>query len=152
MAEEKKREVPMVVPNRVQMAEHGRNIWLITAESSENPQDFLEPEFYAHVAKDFRPYDHVEIRTDDGLYWAEFLVLSADRTWAKVHLLREAKLHAVEQQPANTDFLISYKGNHRKWCVIRASDKSAVREGELDRPAANLWLETYLRTIGRKAA
>ncbi len=153
MAEEtQKRAVPMVVQNRVQAAEHGRNVWLVTAESSEHPEDFLEPEFYAHVAKDFRPMDHIEVRTDDGQYWAELLILSADRTWAKVHLLREVKLAAVEQASDDKSYAIRYRGNHLKWSVIRLSDNSPLREGELDKASAIAWLETYKRTVGRKAA
>lgn len=153
MAEEKKREVPPVVPTRIQPAEHGRNVWLIDAESSEHPEDFLKLEFYAHVAKNFRPFDHIEIRTDDGQYWCELLVLAADVTWAKVKLLREHRLEYVEQQAIGaTDFEVSYKGRVRLWCVIRKSDKSAVSEGHNDRGAANAWLDNYQRTVGRKAA
>lgn len=152
MAEEEKRAVPIVVQSRVQSAEHGRNIWLVTAESSEHPEDFLQAEFYGHVAKDFRPMDRIEIITDDGQYWAELIVLTCDRTWAKVHLLREVKLQAVEQSADDGAYLVRYRGNHLKWCVIRASDKSAIREGEADKASAIAWLETYKRTVGRKAA
>lgn len=153
MAEEKKREVAPVVPNRVQMAEHGRNVWLVTAESSEHPQDFLKPEFYAHVAKDMRPFDHVEVRTDDGLYWALLLVLTADKTWAKVEPLIEKRLQPVNhEQAVDTGYVVEFKGPNRKWSVIRKMDKSAVSEGHADRPSAEAWLGQHLRTIGRKAA
>lgn len=150
--EQKKRAVPNIPQGRMQMAEHGRNVWFITAESSEHPEDFLEPEFYSHVAKDLAPMDRIEICTDDGQYWAELLVLTSDRTWAKVQLLREVKLATVEQQADDGTYVVRYLGKHRKWCVIRASDKSALREGELDKASAIAWVETYKRTVGRKAA
>lgn len=152
MAEEKKRAVPMIPQGRMQLAEHGRNVWFIIAESSEHPQDFLEPEFYAHVAKDLAPMDRIEITTDDGQYWAELLVHTCDRTWAKVHLLREVKMEAVEQPSDDGSYEVRYLGKHRKWCVIRASDKSTLREGEPDKATAVAWLENYKRTVGRKAA
>lgn len=151
MADEK-RAIPMLSPNRMQMAEFGRNIHLVTAESSEHPDDFLQPEFWAHVAKNFAPFDHIELRTDDGQYWAEFLVLSCDQQWAKVELLREVKLPEVAEAVADERFAVKWKGPHLKWCVIRASDSSIVHEGDPDKATAQGWMESYVRTIGRKAA
>lgn len=148
----KKREVPMLSPNRMQAAEFGRNIHLVTAESSENPNDFLQPEYWAHVAKNFRAFDHIELRTDDGEYWAEYLIISCDAQWAKVEMLREVKLQPVAEGVADDRFFTKYRGPHLKWCVIRKQDGSVLREGEFDRASAQAWLESYVRTIGKKAA
>lgn len=148
-AAKKEREVPSVVPNRVQMAEHGRNIHLVTAESGEFPKDFLQPEFYAHVAKDMRPMDHVEIRTDDGTYWAELLVTEAASNWAKVHMLREAQLQSPGEQPSDKRFRVEWKGPHLKHCVIRAKDSSVIHSGDAQRKDSILWLEDYTRNIGK---
>ena len=148
-AKKQEREAPMVPPNRCQMAEHGRNIFLITAETGEFPGDFLQPEFYAHVAKDMRPMDHVEIRTDDGTYWAELLVTEAAANWAKVHLLREAKLQPAGDQPTDKRFRIEWKGPHLKHCVIRAKDSSVIHSGDALRKDSMTWLEDYTRNIGK---
>lgn len=145
----KKREVPMVVPNRVQLAEHGRNIWLVTAETGEFPEDFVNPDFYAHVAKDMRPMDHVEVRTDDGTFWGEYLVLEAATNWAKVHELRTAKLQSPGEQPADKRFRIEWKGPHLKFCVIRTKDSSVIHSGDVQRKDAMTWLEDYARNIGK---
>lgn len=147
--EEKPRATPMVSPNRVQAADHGRNVWLVTSETGDHPEDFLEASYWANVSKDFRPFDHVEVRTDDGTYWAEFLVLASDRTWAKLHLLREARLALVDEVETSPEFKVLWKGPHKKFCVIRISDSSAVHEGEQEKGQAVLWLEGYLRTIGK---
>jgi hypothetical protein len=151
-AEAKTRTVPMIAPNRVQTGDHARTVWVINAESGENPGDFLQPEYWANVAQNMRPMDHVEVRSDDGTYWGEFLVTSADRNWAKLHLLREIKLQSVGEQPVDERYKVEWKGAHLRWCVIRSSDKSAVHEGAQERGVALRWLEEYLRTIGRKAA
>lgn len=152
MSEAKKREVQPVAPNRHALGEHARLVHVLTVESSEHPEDFQTPEFYAHVARNMRPFDHIELRTDDGTYWAELLVVTADLNWAKVHLLREERLQTEEQHPINSDFAVEWKGPHRKWCVIRKTDKSAISENHLDRGAADAWLTQHSRTVGRKAA
>lgn len=152
MAEEKKRQVPMVAPTRWQLAEHGMRRHVITAESSEHPEDFLQPEFYAHVAKNFTQFDEIVIRTDDGMYWGEFLVLGCDLQWAKVEKLREVNLQPVNERPMDDRFIVKWKGPHLKWCAIRTQDSSIIHEGEQNRAAAMGWLEGYIRTIGKKAA
>lgn len=152
MADAAKKQEGVLVPNRMQAAEHGRNIWLATAESAEHPEDFLRPTFWAHVAKNLQPFDHIELRTDDGTYWAEFLVTSCEKTWAKVQLLREAKISVSVEAPIDPEYKAEWKGPHRKWCVLRIKDGSLVHEGLADRGAANQWLESYVRTVGKKAA
>jgi hypothetical protein len=146
----KEREIGMAVPNRIALGEHARNVHVYTAESSEHPEDFTRPEYWGLVSTKFQPFDHIELRTDDGIYWAEFLVVACDRTWAKVHKLREVKLQTQEDKPADPRFKEEWKGPHRKWCVIRQSDKSIIHDGEADRAAARRWLDEYLRTIGRQ--
>lgn len=147
-----KRQVAPVVPNRVQMAEHGRNIWLITAEGGEYQEDFLQPEYYANVAVNMRPMDHVEIRCDDGSFWGEYLVIAADRQWAQVMELRSHRLVQALQQPTDKRFRVEYKGPHLKHSVIRLQDSAVLHEGEQTASGANRWLEDYIRTIGKKAA
>lgn len=151
-AEEKPRQPGMAIPNRVQMAENGRNTFLFTAESGAQKEDFLRPEFWGLVSKSFRPYDHVEIRIDDATFWGEYLVLASDRTWAKLHPLREIALPSATVDDIDPDYKIEWKGPHLKYCVIRVSDASVVHEGEQERGGAGQWLEGYIRTIGKKAA
>ena len=150
-AEEKSRDPGMAVPNRVQMAEHGRNIHLYTAPSGAIPDDMLAPEYWGLVAKNFAPYDHVEVRCDDGTFWGEYLVLASDRTWAKLHPLRVVDLPNAKVEEVDPRFKIEWKGPHLKFCVIRLDDSSTVHEGEQERSAAALWLQNYLRTIGSQA-
>jgi hypothetical protein len=144
-----KREVSPAVPNRLQLAEHALQFHVYTAESGDYPEDFLKPEYWSLVATKFQPYDHIEVRADDGTYWAEFLVVSCDRTWARVHKLRDARLQVANEQPVDPDYKVEWKGPHKKWCVIRQGDKSIVHDGEAEKSFAVRWLEEYVRTIGK---
>ena len=144
------REVSPAVPNRTQLAEHAFQHHVYTAESGDYPEDFLKPEYWALVAAKMQPFDHIEVRTDDGTYWAELLVVACDRTWAKVHKLRDARLQPVGEVAVDPQFKVEWKGPHHKFCVIRVSDGSMVHSGETDKIAASRWLDGYIRTIGRK--
>lgn len=150
--EKKEHQVQAVVPNRRQLAEHGRQTHLVTVDNADFPKDFLDPAFWALVAKEMQLGDHVEIRDDGMTYWGEFLVLAADKTWAKLHLLRETKLVPMEERSISPEFLVQFKGPHKKWSVIRKADSTIVHDGEPDRGAANRWLEQYARTIGAPIA
>lgn len=143
------RATPILSPNRILPGESGRNVWLATAESAKHPEDFLKPEFWAHKAKDFAPFDRIEVVVDDGTYWCELLVTSCDRTWAKTHLLREVKLDGEQGKELDAEYEVRFLGRHKKHCVIRLSDKSTVHEGEQEKSAAVRWLDEYLITIGR---
>ena len=149
---EQPRQVGMIVPTRVQFAEHGRNIHLVTAPAGTQPGDFLHPEYWGMVAKNFQPYDQVEVRTDDRTFWGLFLVLASDRTWAKLHPIHQVELPSAEEPAAHAEFEIEWKGPHLKYCVIRKSDRSIVHEGEQERTGAGRWLDGYVRTIGRPSA
>lgn len=145
---ERKSKFAPLPPVRRKLAEHGRQTHLITVESAEYPEDFLKPEFWALVAKDMQLGDHVEIRDDSMSFWGEYIVLGCDATWAQLHQLRQAQLVPAEQRLISPDFLVAFKGPHRKWCIVRISDGAIVHEGEQHRGAANLWLEGYAKTIG----
>lgn len=149
--DQKKREPGMAVPNRVQMAEHGRNIHLYTAPAGAAPEDMLAPAYWGLVSKNFAPYDHVEVRTDDGRFWAEYIVIASDRTWAKLHPLRVVELPNAQLEEVDPGYKIEWKGPHLKFCVLRVSDGSSVHEGEQERSGAVSWLQQYLRTIGTSA-
>jgi hypothetical protein len=149
VAAPKKREAGMIVPNRVQMAEHGRNHFVATAPSGAQPEDFLKAEYWGMVSKTMKPYDLVEVRTDEGTFWGLYIILASDRTWARLHPLLEVRLPSAEAQEISKDYKIEWKGPHMKYCVIRLSDSSAVHEGEQERRGAEEWLSGYLRTIGK---
>lgn len=144
------RKIPQLVPTRMRVAEAVRQVHCVTVESADFPSDFVEPEFWSLVSKDMRPGDLVEVRDDSMTYFGLFYVMAADQTWAKVEPLFEKKLVPVSERQISPDYKVEYKGPHRKWCVLRISDKSAVHEGEPDRGAANVWLDGYVRTIGAR--
>lgn len=153
-AAEKAKERPLIqiMPARCKLAEQVRSTHVITVEDASHPEDFLKPEFYGLVARDFVVGAHVEIIDDQMTFFGEYLVQACDSTWAKVYPLREIKLVAAKEMSIHSDFSIEYKGPHKKFCVIRLTDKAIVHEGAQDRASANTWLLGYARTTGLRIA
>ena len=102
--------------------------WVVTAQAGTTKEDIQKPEFWTQVAIKLKPYNRVDVQSDDGAFFAEYLVLSCDKTYANVKLLNWTDLHAVVEQPLE-DFYPKWRGPHLKWSVIRSSDKEAIKEG-----------------------
>ena len=153
--------VLQMAADRFKLAEHERNVHSITIEEGVTRAQLINPAFLAHVAAKLRPYDQIEVRCDDGTLFAKLLVLQAERTWARVHVLewhnlttRDVSLSqaedSAEPNPAKAlspedDYLVQWKGPHKKWCVIRKADGAYMREAEPDKAAATTWLSDWLR-------
>ena len=147
--------------DRFKLAEHERNIHSITIEEGVTRAQLINPAFLAHVAAKLRPYDQIEVRCDDGTLFAKLLVLQAERTWARVHVLewhnlttRDVSLSqgedkesaaAAQKLSPEDDYLVQWKGPHKKWCVIRKVDGAYMREQEADKSAATTWLADWLK-------
>ena len=160
MAENSQATPRSVMPGRVKLAESARNYWVVTVEQGTTREEILKPEFWALVGKTFRPYDRIELRADDGTFFAEYLVLSADRAWAKVEELRWVALGTKDvslTQAAGADLRARYKvewrGPHLKHCVERkdGANVERLKEGFSDKAEATVWLESHLKTIGASA-
>lgn len=150
-----------VMPGRVKHAEMARNYWVVTVEQGTTKEEINRPEFWALVGKQFKPYDRIEVRSDDGTFFAEYLVLSADRAWAKVHELSFVNLGTqdVSLTEANTiayraKFKVEWRGPHLKHCVERTDGTKVERlkEGIQEKAEANRWLDGHLKTVGVPAA
>lgn len=133
MSEENKQEenrLVQLVPGRFKLAEYERSDWIVNAPEGATLDDVKKPEFWAFVAPQMRPFDHVEVRADDGTWVAQFIVTAADRTWAKIAEIYTVKLASAADEMKNSSaFDVDYKGPHKKWCIIRRSDSAMVREG-----------------------
>lgn len=145
-----------VMPGRVKTAEAARNTWVVTVEQGVTREDIKRPEFWSLVSKTFRAYDRIEVRSDDGSFFAEYLVLTADRAWAKVHELRyetlgtqDVSLTAAHLADLRQRYAVKWNGPHLKHCVERTVDGKVERlkEGCQDKAEAQTWLDDHLKTV-----
>lgn len=133
-------------PERHKLAEQVRNQWVVNAEEGTTIQDVMEPGYWAHVARELKPYDHVEVRLETGEWVAQMLVISQGLNWAKVHMLQHYVLNSSQDvPPASQKHEVKWRGPQHKWCVVRLSDKQVLDTGRDSQAEAAAWMQNYER-------
>lgn len=135
-------------PRRFVHNEHVNTDWTITVEPGVSLSDIANPAFLANVAGKLQPYDQIRVRIDTGEWYALLLVVDCSRTYAKTVVLYQKDLvKAEDSTDVDDNYIMKNLGPHRKWCVIRKSDKAAIKEECVTRQDAALWLQQYLLTM-----
>jgi len=137
--------------NRMKSGDFVRTLWVVTAEQGTTKEDIMNPSYWSHVAAQFRPYDRIEVRVDDGVYFAELLILACDRTWAKVkelsfHSLTNSDVSMTQAEEEMAEFEVLWKGPVNKFSVIRKSDSTVIKN-KMEKDEANKFLAGYKKTI-----
>jgi hypothetical protein len=132
--------------SRFQEAEFQTTTWVATVEQGTTMDQIQNPAFWSHISTSLRPYDKIQIRWDDGVAYAEFLVLSCDRSYAKVKELFHVELTTADVAMSENDasHKIDWKGPHRKFAIIRKADGAIIKEGFDNKKQAQVELESYL--------
>jgi hypothetical protein len=127
-------------PTRMQEAEFARAVHVVTADAEHLPQDLERQDYWAHVAQNLRPWTRLEVRADDGTWYAECLVLEAGRNWANVKVLQPSTTSrpptspqtqaAIAEEYARLPYEVSFRGEHELWGVIRKSDNAVMHDKE----------------------
>lgn len=145
-------KIPDLLPQRIQLAEHQRNIYQCVVEPSVTRAHLLNDKFWQHVSLKFQPYTRIEVITDDGRFFCELLVISAGRNWAAVKELRYIELGGVDikKEAAKRDeFEVKWCGPAVKWAVIRRSDNARIKDQLDTREQADGFLNSYVKTISK---
>jgi hypothetical protein len=133
---------------RLKPAEFTRVEFVLITHATNEPQDILKAEFWAHVADKLKPRARIEVWADNGTWWAELLVLEVGRGYARVHQLRFEELEAIDSKSRTFEqggYRIMHRGEHAKWSVVRLSDKEVVSEGHSSQGQAVDWLDNRLK-------
>ena len=131
-----------ILQSQLKQAEFVRTAYAATPEHGASVDDILVPEFWAHVAKQFKPGDRIEVKPDGADWLAELYVLKTD-----VHGLHVALLNKYDLVPANTapvvanddEYEINF-GGAAKWRVIRKSDREVMVKGLGSKAECESWL------------
>ena len=155
VVEEVKSRNVKLSPAGLSLAESIRNVWCCTIERGVKREDIEDPGFWGHIAARLRPWDHIEVRSEDGIIYAEYLVLSCDRTWARVrnlsyHNLTDSEISQTQAAQINGDYEVKFRGV-KKFSVVRKSDRSLLQEGLHTEADAKKWLDVYLNSQGVSA-
>lgn len=148
MAEAKK-VLPAVFPSHKQI-EFLYTQWGITVPNATTKEDLLRPEFWAHVARDLKPEDVMHVRTEDGSYRAELLVLDRGTFGAKMGVKNEYRFDSVEpseQSSVPKGHKVEWSGPHTKFRVVRESDRKVLKDGFENKTEAFSWLVNHGKAL-----
>ena len=132
--------------NRMSVAEYARTTWAVTAQPDTTREDLLKPDYWAHVASKFNSLDRLEVRSDDGAFFAEYLILTCERTYAKVKELSWFDLKGEEvalPDESLEEFEYKFRGPHSKHSVVRKSDSKVMVEKLQSKDEALRWITNY---------
>ena len=142
------RRSPIIHPTRMKLAENERQDWIVNAELSHTVEDLTNPGYWAHMASLLTPYDHIEVRAEDGSWIANLIVIQTDRSWAKVMLVSKFNLLETEVAPSSmAKHKVEWKGPQHRFAVIRLADQVVVRSGFQNKDEANSWMREHEKVI-----
>lgn len=144
--QEKARPVLNAEEARFKLAEYERQDWILNVPHGTEIEDVVAPEYWAHIAQKMRPYDHVEVRAEDGSWVAQMLVLGCDRNWAKVQVLNKFDLTNVKLAFSNEAKVVpEWSGPQTKWRAKRVSDGAIVSNSQVfeKKDDCIAWIRTY---------
>ena len=135
-------ESPRARPDELKTAEFAFTTWRHHPAFGITKEHLLEPSYWAVVSRQFRPGDEIQAFAQDGTYYATFLVLASDKTYAKVHLLSYHSLTTTDVSESQAAaFEVRWKGPKLKHCVIRKADGAIIHEGAQTLDDASQWLK-----------
>lgn len=151
------KETPVLPPQCIREVEYVRTLWCVNVPAGHAPEDILAPGYWAHAATSMKGFDKLEVRAEDGSWYAEYLVLDCARTWAKIVpivgpiRLDGGRLHkppatSAEITAAMNDYEVKFRGP-RLWSVVRISDGAVLKENEHQRETCEGWLRDYVGTF-----
>ena len=112
--------------------------------------DALKSETWEHVAKQLRRYDRIRVIAEDGSFEAMLTVIVAEGMFVKLVELYRWELEGGTVAAPKDDRMQGFEIKHHptlRWRVIRKGDGQVLKEGLLERSAANDWLHEHLKTI-----
>lgn len=131
--------------SQIKPAEFVRNVFAVVVSPEVRAEDLADPAAWMHVAGKLRPRDRVEVTSEDGAWFAEFMILSAGPTWARVAELRYVDFAAEvsNPEPLPDEFIVKWGNPNTKFRVIRGKDKVVVKDGFPDADAARAWIDQF---------
>lgn len=136
--------------SRFRDASFWRNVFASNPEEGTTLDDMKAESYWAHVAKFLRPWDKIEVRAEDGTFYAEFIVRDSGRNWAKVELVKEHVFNTAgveARAAADPEYITKYAGPHAKYRVTRKSDKAVMRDGFASEAEGDQWIKEHIKSL-----
>ena len=132
-------------------SQHTNMNWTATVPAGTTLEDVLNPSYFANVASKITIYDRIQVRVDTGEWYAELLVVSCGRVWAKLVPIVKLDLTSKDDDQLDGEafekFIVQYRGPHLKFCVIRKEDSEPIKEHLQTKVEANTWLAAHVLAL-----
>lgn len=116
-----------------------------------NHADLLRPDYWQHVASQFKQGDTITARAEDGSWRADFEVVSADRLWAKVFQLGFwdlTKSHENMPKTQEEEYDVLYSPMDKFFIIKKGQENlPALKTGFQTKLEAYQWLDGHLKAI-----
>lgn len=126
---------------RMKLAEHARNVHIVSVPAGVAFDEVSVPSYWAHVAHQIKPKDRLELWAEDRSWFADAIVVKASRL--EVHIRKVAYLDmdaAAEPVAARKDgYHVDFGGPVDMYRVIRNGDARIMTLG-LTKPEAEQWI------------
>ncbi|KAA3527050.1 hypothetical protein GOZ96_04735 [Agrobacterium vitis] len=141
-----------ITQGRLKLAEYARSIHVAVAPHGVTLTDAMVPSFWAHVAAGIKAWDKIELRAEDDTWFAELMVVKANRLEVFVKVLSSFE---TTQAPAASSkkiddvppgYEVNYGGPIHKHRVIRTADSECLAHG-LSKDDAIKWAKDHYTSI-----
>lgn len=119
--------------------ETAHNCWTARPEADVTREQMLRPAFWAHVARDLRVGDRIEVLSGEASWFQELIVRACDGIEVVMGELRFVSFEAMGVRNPD-EYEIAYKGPTVKFRITRKIDNVIVQEGLQTKLAAEAWL------------
>ena len=130
-----------LLERQMSLAEHARVDYVGKADPGTTIDDVMKEDFWAHTAKQFKPFDRVEVRCVDGSWMAELIVLACGFNWAKMYKASFYEFDSKVEFDADGPVVIEFAGPVHRWRIKRKSDNEVLEKGFTSRDDAASWWE-----------
>lgn len=130
-------------PTTLQQAEHAIMVWAHVAAAGVPLEAVTAPAYWAHVSKKLAAGHRIEVRAEDGAWWANLIVLASGRMQARVAVLQHVALNDADAPEAPSGFEVKFRGPC-KWSVIREADGAVMVEKLASKGDAQDWMAANL--------
>lgn len=150
----------VMYPARFHISDYIRTHFVAVAEQGTTRDELKSPEFWKNIAPKVKVWDKIDVLSDDGTFYAEYLVMSCGRAWVKVREMLYINLttsdvsatqaeaqDGVVQADSKEGHVVAWKGPINKWSIIRNSDKEYIKKGFDSEADATTALNEYLKAV-----
>lgn len=112
----------------------------ISPEAGTPFEDVLKPGYFANIASKLHPTDIIEVRPEEGSYYAELIVWNAGKAHANVSPVMHVKRPSGMTMKIVEGFEVEFRAGPTMYRVVRASDGTEIKSGFSNPDDATDWL------------